>query len=62
MPVYEYECTECGWVQDEMHGMKEEPTINCKMCKGKTERTIAPGMAAHFKGPGFYENDYKQKE
>jgi len=30
---YEYECEECGSMQEEFHGMMESPEINCISCE-----------------------------
>ena len=33
MPTYEYECTKCGHIQEEIHSMKDMPKeTKCEKC------------------------------
>lgn len=66
MALYLYECPECGHRSEMKHSMEVEPTIHCDRCLDEGEvvemdRQITPPAGLHFKGPGFYENDYKDK-
>ena len=68
MPTYEYECPNCGDVAEVVHGMKEEPKIVCSACNGGADggfvmtKLMSGGAGVIFKGDGFYETDYKQKD
>ena len=42
--------------------MNDEPVKTCPECKGSVKRLIGPGLAPIFKGSGFYQTDYKNKE
>ena len=57
MPVYEYQCTECGEVFEILHKMDEEYVDGCPKCKGKARRILSPSNFI-LKGSGFYVNDY----
>lgn len=67
MAKYDYCCGVCESIQEERHGMNEEPIVLCKKCKEKgndiiMNRIISGGTGIIFKGFGFYETDYKQKK
>lgn len=56
MPIYEYTCPECG-DQQRLVPMKERNDQRCQ-CGEPLKREISRNTSAHFKGPGFYCNDY----
>ncbi len=57
MPRYEYRCEGCGEVFEIQQKFADEPLTVHEKCGGRVERLIsAPGL--HFKGSGFYVNDY----
>ncbi len=61
MPIYEYQCGECGKVFEVLHGISEKPALHCESCGGtKVTRMMSAG-AFVFKGSGFYATDYKNK-
>ncbi|MGC8778476.1 MAG: FmdB family zinc ribbon protein [Candidatus Caldatribacteriaceae bacterium] len=59
MPVYEYECLECGKVFEEFQSFSDKPVSQCPFCKGKVKRLISRGVGLVFKGSGFYCTDYR---
>ncbi|MBP6940185.1 MAG: hypothetical protein KBB65_00290 [Syntrophorhabdaceae bacterium] len=59
MPIYEYECTECGKVLEIFQKISEEPLTECPMCNGAMQKIISP-CAFHLKGTGWYVTDYKK--
>ncbi len=62
MPIYEYQCKNCGHILDELQSIKEPPLVNCPKCKKDTlVRLIGTGAGLIFKGSGFYLTDYKNK-
>ncbi len=59
MPIYEYQCENCGTVTDIKHGFKETPSDACPKCGGTLKRLFnAAGIV--FKGSGFYINDSRK--
>ena len=62
MPTYEYECKKCGNLFEEFQSMTAQPLKKCPKCKGKVQRLISGGAGFIFKGSGFYQTDYKNKE
>jgi len=58
---YDYVC-ECGNVQEEMHGMNENPEILCNKCSKVMSRAITGGSGVIFKGGGWTTSDSKFKQ
>ena len=60
MPIYEYQCSNCGHELDELQTMSEPPLVKCPKCgKDTLKRLIGTGGGLIFKGSGFYLTDYK---
>ncbi len=61
MPIYEYECKDCGKRVEVIHGVDEKGPQHCSACQGQLKRLLGvPGLI--FKGSGFYVNDYARKD
>ena len=62
MPIYEYQCSNCGHHLEELQSMTEPPLVICpKCCKNTLKKLIGSGGGLIFKGSGFYLTDYKKK-
>lgn len=60
MPIYEYQCQNCGFLFDELQTMSEKPLFKCPNCgKNELKKLIGSGGGIIFKGSGFYQTDYK---
>jgi putative FmdB family regulatory protein len=60
MPLYEYQCEECGVRFERTQSFNESPLTDCPECEGQVHRVIgATGVI--FKGSGFYINDSRSK-
>lgn len=57
MPVYEYECSECGAIEEAFQKMSDPPLKECKKCKGKLKKLVSHS-SFHLKGSGWYVTDY----
>lgn len=60
MPIYEYQCTDCGRSVEVMQKITDEPLQQCPSCKGKLRRLISLS-SFQLKGTGWYATDYKDK-
>ncbi|MBI9073839.1 MAG: zinc ribbon domain-containing protein [Desulfatibacillum sp.] len=60
MPIYEYECTECGKTLEALQKFSEEPLTTCEFCSGKLRKLIS-NSSFHLKGTGWYVTDYAGK-
>lgn len=58
MPLYAYECKECGVNFERRQGFDEAPITVCPECEGEVHRLIQPAGIV-FKGSGFYSTDNK---
>ncbi|MBN1563377.1 MAG: hypothetical protein JXA10_06040 [Anaerolineae bacterium] len=58
MPLYEYQCAECGVRFERVQKFTDKPITVCPECEGEVHRLIGP-VGIVFKGKGFYVNDSK---
>jgi putative FmdB family regulatory protein len=60
MPLYEYECNECGRRTEVLQGYNDPPPAACLECGGSMRR-LPSAPAVQFKGTGWYVTDYAGK-
>ncbi|HUV49437.1 MAG TPA: zinc ribbon domain-containing protein [Anaerolineae bacterium] len=60
MPVYEYECTQCGEVEEVIQKFSDKSLTKCRHCAGKLQKLISQSTF-HLKGTGWYVTDYSHK-
>ena len=60
MPIYEYECTRCGRIEEVMQQFSDKPLKTCRQCSGKLHKLISRS-SFHLKGTGWYVTDYAGK-
>ena len=56
MPVYEYECEQCGVRFERLQRMSDAALTDCPECGGHIHRVMQP-VGVIFKGSGFYVTD-----
>lgn len=61
MPIYEYECLQCGKRTELLQRMDEAPMAACPQCGGEVRKLIS-APAVQFKGSGWYVTDYAGKK
>ncbi len=61
MPIYTYECENCGERFEAKQSFSETPLAVCPTCEGKLHRVIQP-VGVVFKGSGFYVTDSRGKQ
>ena len=61
MPIYEYQCEQCGEVEEALQKISDKPLTKCKNCSGKLHKLISQS-AFHLKGTGWYVTDYAGKK
>jgi putative FmdB family regulatory protein len=59
MPIYEYECRDCGQRFERMQSFHDEPVRVCPHCGGETRRVFHP-VGVIFKGSGWYITDSRK--
>lgn len=57
MPIYEYECSKCGRVNEVLQKFSDKPLKKCKHCSGKLHKLVSHS-SFHLKGTGWYVTDY----
>jgi putative FmdB family regulatory protein len=57
VPIYLYECRDCGETEEHIQKFADEPLTECAACGGRIERVLSPS-AAHFKGGGWAKDGY----
>ena len=57
MPLYEYECKECGRRTEKIQKFSDPELTVCPYCGGPVERTLT-APAIQFKGGGWYKDLY----
>ncbi len=60
MPIYEYECAQCGKKEEVLQKFSDQPLTTCKYCSGKLHKLISHS-SFHLKGSGWYVTDYADK-
>lgn len=59
MPLYDYQCSNCGQVTEIRHGFNDTHDDPCAACGGKLTRVFNPAPIL-FKGSGFYITDSRK--
>jgi len=59
MPLYEYQCSECGVRFERHQHFDDTPLTVCPECGGEMHRLIGPAGIV-FKGSGFYSTDSRK--
>lgn len=60
MPIYEYQCTECGKKIEVLQRMDDAPPAACEVCGGPLKKLFS-SPSFQFKGSGWYATDYAKK-
>lgn len=56
MPMYQYQCTECGEGLEVRQSFSDDALTECPACQGRL-RKVFGAVGVVFKGSGFYRND-----
>lgn len=61
MPLYEYQCLNCGKKTEVIQRFEDAPLAACPSCGGEVKKLIS-SPAFQFKGTGWYVTDYAGKK
>jgi len=61
MPVYEYECEQCGQISEHWLRISDPKPDKCPHCGGGPLKKIVSLSSFHLKGTGWYVTDYARK-
>jgi putative FmdB family regulatory protein len=60
MPIYEYQCKQCGHELERLQKMSDEPLRDCPVCEKPELHRLISAAAFRLKGGGWYETDFKK--
>jgi len=60
MPIYEYECTKCGKIEEALQKFSDKPLKKCRHCSGKLHKLVSQS-SFQLKGTGWYVTDYANR-
>jgi putative FmdB family regulatory protein len=60
MPIYEYECTQCGCRSEVIQKVSDPLLRKCRKCGGALKKLVSTS-AIQFKGNGWYITDHPRK-
>ncbi len=60
MPIYEYQCTACGFQKEMLQKISDAPLKTCPECGKETMQKMVTAAAFRLKGGGWYETDFKK--
>lgn len=60
MPLYEYECSQCGKIIEVLQKFSDKPLKTCEHCSGSLHRIVSQS-SFHLKGTGWYVTDYNSR-
>ena len=58
MPIYEYECQECGHRFEKLQKVSDAPIKICEKCAGRADKLVSKA-GFRLQGGGWYETDFK---
>lgn len=60
MPIYEYQCQDCGHELEKIQRMSDPVLVDCPACEQPRLKKLISAAAFRLKGSGWYETDFKQ--
>lgn len=62
MPMYEYQCNNCGHRLDALQKISEPMLTECPVCKQSALQRLVSSVGFQLKGSGWYVTDFKNKD
>ena len=59
MPIYEYQCSECGHQMEALQKMSDDLLTDCPACNKAALVKQISASGFRLKGGGWYETDFK---
>lgn len=59
MPIYEYQCANCGHQLESLQKLSDAPLTECPKCGKSTLTKQISAAGFRLKGGGWYETDFK---
>ena len=58
MPIYTYQCENCGVQFDKRQSFSDQPLVRCPECGKRALKKVYQPVGIVFKGSGFYATDH----
>jgi putative FmdB family regulatory protein len=62
MPFYEYECSKCGYQDEVLQKITDQPLTKCPSCGKQGLKKLVSAPVFRLKGSGWYETDFKSDQ
>ena len=62
MPIYDFQCTSCGFKEELLRKSSEAGTILCPKCQQETFSKMLSAPSFQLSGTGWYATDFKGKK
>ena len=62
MPIYEYQCAQCGYHFDKLQKINDPVLQQCPECGIDALKKLVSAPSFKLKGSGWYETDFKDKK
>lgn len=59
MPIYEYQCTDCGASHEALQKLSDAPLVDCPACAKPSLKKRISAAGFRLTGGGWYETDFK---
>ncbi|MDP1931207.1 MAG: zinc ribbon domain-containing protein [Gammaproteobacteria bacterium] len=59
MPIYEYQCGDCGHRMEALQKISDAPLLDCPACHASGLVKLVSASSFRLKGGGWYETDFK---
>jgi len=59
MPIYQYQCDQCGHEMEALQKMSDPKLTDCPACGSPNLKKQVTAAAFKLKGTGWYETDFK---
>jgi putative FmdB family regulatory protein len=61
MPIYEYQCKECGHALEALQKMSDDALTDCPVCHKSALEKLISATSFQLKGTGWYVTDFRNK-
>ena len=62
MPIYDFQCTSCGFKDELLRKSSEVGIISCPKCQQETFSKMLSAPSFQLSGTGWYATDFKDKK
>ena len=62
MPIYDFQCSSCGFKDELMRKSSDSSTIACPQCQVESFSKMLSAPSFQLSGSGWYATDFKDKK